>query len=600
LNHDAVRIAYFSMEIALQPGMPTYAGGLGILAGDTLRSAADMRVPMVAISLLPRWGYFKQILGEDGWQQECPSSWAVEDFLQQVEARAEMSIDGRRVLIRAWRYKLRGGDNPESGDNFGHGEGEEEGKGERDNSVDIYFLDTDMQENSDYDRSLSHHLYGGDSHYRLCQEAILGIGGARMLAALGYTGLQRYHLNEGHASLLILELRKRQQDLLTNNGNSDDNNKPDNITEAVRDLCVFTTHTPVPAGHDQFPLSEVSAVLGPDYLLIGCEDLFCFDNKLNMTYLALANSRYINGVAKQHSHLSQQMYAGYHIDHITNGVHAASWVCEPMQRLYDQYIPGWRMDNLSLRGALNIPRTPIQQAHQAAKQKLLETVNSLTSAGKQMEPQFFTIGFARRAAVYKRPDLLFTDIERLKSICGKFLRLQIIYAGKAHPNDQQGKLLIQKIINLANSLDQNINIIYLPNYDISLAKLMTSGCDLWLNTPRPPLEASGTSGMKAALNGVPSLSTMDGWWLEGCIEGLTGWGIGETGGGLTSKLTEQSEDHQRHEAGSLYHKLEHIILPLYYQNQLGYLEIMRHAIALNGSYFNTERMLNQYIAKAYY
>jgi len=560
-----IRIAYFSMEIALHSSMPTYAGGLGILAGDTLHSAADMHVPMVGISLLPRRGYFQQQLSDDGWQTENSVSWTVEDYLQEVGPRTAISIEGREVHIRAWKYQLNS---------------------RNQNSVDIYFLDTDLEENSDYDRSLAYFLYGGNSHYRLCQETVLGIGGVRMLAALGYSGLQRYHLNEGHASLLILELleQKRRQ-----NQGSDD-------PETVRDLCVFTTHTPVPSGHDQFPLSMVSDVLGAEYSLAGCEDNFCFDHKLNMTYLALANSRYINGVAKKHSQLSRQMYAGYCVDSITNGVHAETWTCQPMQQLFDQYIPGWQLDNLSLRGALNIPVEPIQKAHQLAKKNLLNHINQLpgTTPEKQMEEDIFTIGFARRSTLYKRPDLFFTDLKRLQAIGEKFVRLQIIYGGKAHPNDNQGKLLIQKIISVANSLNKHINIVYLNNYDIALAKLMTSGCDLWLNTPQPPMEASGTSGMKAALNGVPSLSTMDGWWLEGCIEGLTGWGIGNTAVSTTSppQITQ--------EACSLYDKLEQVILPLYYQNQPGYLEVMRHTIALNGSYFNTERMLNQYVTKAYY
>lgn len=315
-----------------------------------------------------------------------------------------------------------------------------------------------------------------------------------------------------------------------------------------------------------------------------------------MTYLALANSRYINGVAKKHSQLSRQMYAGYRIDSITNGVHAATWTCDSMQELFDEYMPGWRMDNLSLRGALNIPTSSIHQAHQIAKKSLIQHVNErpYIKPDKTMDEETFTIGFARRSTLYKRPDLLFTDIDRLKKICAKFVRLQIIFAGKAHPQDREGKLLIQKIIGLGHKLNQHINIVYLNNYDIALAKLLTSGCDLWLNTPQPPLEASGTSGMKAALNGVPSLSTMDGWWLEGCIEGVTGWGIG-----IPSTLQNAPTQYLQ-EAGSLYDKLEQIILPLYYQDQEGYVDVMRHAIALNGSYFNTERMLNQYVTKAYY
>lgn len=565
MHNETIRIAYFSMEIALHSSMPTYAGGLGILAGDTLLSAADMHVPMVGISLLPRRGYFQQQLNGDGWQTENSVSWTPEDYLQEMTPHITLHIEGRQVTVRAWRYQL---------------------SNRRQGNVDVYFLDSDLEENSDFDRSLSYFLYGGDSHYRLCQEVVLGIGGVRMLAALGYSGLQRYHLNEGHASLLILELLEHKR--RHNHGTED--------PEAVRKLCVFTTHTPVPSGHDQFPMKMVTKVLGKEYSLAGCEDNFCFDHKLNMTYLALANSRYINGVAKKHSQLSRQMYAGYCVDSITNGVHAETWTCQPIQQLFDQYIPGWQLDNLSLRGALNIPLEPIYKAHQRAKTNLLAHINQLpgTAASKRMETDIFTIGFARRSTRYKRPDLFFTDLERLQGIGEKFVRLQVIYAGKAHPRDTQGKLLIQKIISLANSLNKHINIVYLNNYDIALAKLMTSGCDLWLNTPQPPMEASGTSGMKAALNGVPSLSTMDGWWLEGCIEGLTGWGIGNSG--MSATVPTQTVQ----EASSLYDKLEQVILPLYYQNQVGYLEVMRQAIALNGSYFNTERMLNQYVTKAYY
>ncbi len=565
MANNNIRIAYFSMEISLQSGMPTYAGGLGILAGDTLRSAADMNIPMVGVSLLPRRGYFRQQLGHDGWQQEAHVDWIIEDYLEEIESRTSVNIEGRTVIIRAWKYCLSGG----GGD-----------------KVFVYFLDTNLPENSAFDRSLADFLYGGDSHYRLCQEVVLGIGGVRMLKVLGYNQLQRFHLNEGHASLLILELLEQKRKL---DGDAQ-------VEQMVRDLCVFTTHTPVPAGHDQFPLSMIASVLGPEYSMAGCEDHFCFNNKLNMTYLALANSRYINGVAKKHSQLSRQMYAGYRVDSITNGVHAATWTSQPMQRLFDEYMPGWQMDNLSLRGALNIPTSSIQQAHQSAKKALIEYVNNSSHTGpdKKMDEETFTIGFARRSTVYKRPDLLFTDIDRLKKICAKFVRLQIIFSGKAHPQDREGKLLIQKIIGLGHKLNRHINIVYLNNYDIALAKLLTSGCDLWLNTPQPPLEASGTSGMKAALNGVPSLSTMDGWWLEGCIEGVTGWGIG-----VPSTLQNAPTQYLQ-EAGSLYDKLEQIILPLYYQDQEDYVDVMRHAIALNGSYFNTERMLNQYVTKAYY
>ncbi len=559
------RIAYFSMEIAVDEVMPTYAGGLGVLAGDTLRSAADMNLPMIAMTLLPRWGYLHQSFDENGRQIEDPVNWAVNDYLRELPQTVIVEIEGRSVVIRAWEYMLAGAGN---------------------GSIPVYFLDTDLEQNSKFDRTITHYLYGGDSYYRLCQELVLGVGGVRMLRALGYDALQRYHLNEGHASLLILELLNER---LQQNHRSEVNKED---TDAVRKLCVFTTHTPVAAGHDQFPLELVYRVLGSPNPLIGCEEHFCFDSKLNMTYLALANCHYINGVAKKHSQIARQMFAGYPIDSITNGVHAKTWICPHLQALFDEHIPGWHSDSASLRYALNISKTLIWHAHQAAKLELLKHVNEVTHAG--MDNDVFTIGFARRATAYKRPDLLLTDIERLNTIAAQFINLQIIYAGKAHPRDNQGKALIERIYHIAGQLGEHIKLVYLPDYDIRLGKLMTAGCDIWLNTPLPPLEASGTSGMKAALNGVPSLSTLDGWWLEGCIEGLTGWAIGDGNG----KRDEQAQ--RIYDSHSLYDKLEHVILPLYYRDQEGFINVMRHTIALNGSFFNTERMLNQYVAKAYY
>jgi starch phosphorylase len=558
-------IAYFSMEIALEVGMPTYSGGLGVLAGDTVRAAADLHIPMVAVTLLHRQGYFSQRLDAQGWQHEEPVAWVVHDFVHAMPARAAVTVEGRTVHLRAWQYVMRGVGG------F---------------TVPVYFLDADLPDNAAWDRTLTGTLYGGDAHYRLCQEVLLGIGGVRMLRALSYTALSRLHMNEGHASLLALELLDEQARRAGRPAFTHDD------VEVVRQQCVFTTHTPVPAGHDQFPLDLVERVLGSRTAFHTMPEVFCCEGVLNMTYLALNLSHYINGVAKKHGEVARHMFAHYVIDAITNGVHAATWTSPPFQTLFDQYIPGWREDNFSLRYALSIPNHEVWNAHLTAKRQMLELVNRSTHAG--MDVDVLTLGFARRATAYKRLDLLFQDRERLQQLAARAGGLQVIYAGKAHPQDQQGKELIQRIYAVKDLLKNDVKIAYLANYDIAMGALLTAGVDVWLNTPQPPLEASGTSGMKAALNGVPSLSVLDGWWLEGCIEGVTGWAIGPNHRGLAA------DDDRTQDAAALYDKLEQVIMPLFYGDQQGFLNVMRHAIALNGSFFNTQRMLQQYVVKAYF
>jgi starch phosphorylase len=322
------------------------------------------------------------------------------------------------------------------------------------------------------------------------------------------------------------------------------------------------------------------------------EDVFCCEGRLNMTFLGFNLSHYINGVAKKHGEVSRRMFAGYQIDSITNGVHAARWVATPFKQLYDKHIPGWEQDNFSLRYALNVPKQEIWSAHVDAKTALIQRVNRETNLGMEVLP--LTVGFARRAATYKRADLLFHDIARLKRIAAKAGTLQLIYAGKAHPQDRAGKDLIQRIFQFKESLKSDIKIAYLEGYDLDLGKLVTSGVDLWLNTPEPPLEASGTSGMKAALNGVPSLSVLDGWWIEGCLEGITGWAIGKDG-----RSVEEPADRSK-DASSLYDKLEQAVVPLFCQERDRFIDVMRHSIALNGSFFNTQRMVQQYVLKAYF
>lgn len=558
------RIAYFSMEIALDSSMPTYAGGLGVLAGDTVKSAADQSLPMVAVTLLHRRGYFYQRLDQQSGQTEEPMHWVVGDHLRELPARVSVEIEGRTVHIRAWKYLVRGVSGFE---------------------VPVLLLDCDVSENSEWDRTLTHDLYGGDSHYRLCQEVVLGIGGVRMLRELGYSRLQRFHMNEGHAAMLTIELLDEETDRRNLNAPNWE------CVRAVQKQCVFTTHTPVDAGHDRYPYSLAEQVLRrPDLLVL--KDELLHGEQLNLTFLAMSLSRYINGVAKRHGEVARHMFAEYKIDSITNGIHVASWTSPPFQELYDRHIPGWREDNSCLRYALNIPQEAVWGTHLQARSALIDLANRTTNVG--MDRDVFTIGFARRATAYKRPDLLFHDVDRLNRIAERVGSIQLVFAGKAHPRDVDGKQLIRRVFDAAHRLSSAITFTWLPNYGIELAKIMTAGCDLWLNTPEPPMEASGTSGMKAAVNGVPSLSVPDGWWLEGCIEGVTGWAIGED-----ANDSQAREDGVK-DAISLYDKLENIILPMFLNNRDEWVNIMRHCIALNGSFFNTQRMTQQYVQKAYF
>lgn len=553
-------VAYFSMEIGLEPTIPTYSGGLGVLAGDTLRAAADLGVPMVGVTLLHRQGYFQQHLDEQGNQSESSVSWSPEELLESLAPRISLSVEGRSVQVRAWRYQVCG--------HTGH-------------VVPVYFLDTALDENSPWDRALTDHLYGGDRRYRLCQEVVLGMGGVAMLGALGYHGIQTYHMNEGHAALLTLGLleERAQGRGVQEIGEAD--------REAVRQGCVFTTHTPVPAGHDQFAVDLVQQVLGAERaagLIAEC----CLNGTLNMTYLALYFARYVNGVAMRHGEISRDMFPRYPVNSITNGVHAVTWTSEPFQRLFDRHVPEWRHDNRYLRYAVGIPPGDILQTHAEVKRSLLAEVER--RRGIRFDPAALTIGFARRAAAYKRADLLFTDLERLRRIARHAGPLQVVYGGKAHPQDQEGKAVIRRVVDAAANLGEEVRVVYLEDYDMALAKLLCAGVDVWVNTPQKPQEASGTSGMKAALNGVPSLSVLDGWWVEGHLEGITGWSVGDD--------AHTPSDPDR-EAESLYAKLEYVILPLFYQRPLAFAEVMRSAIALNGSFFSAQRMIEQYVLNAY-
>jgi len=575
LRYASTRIAYFTMEIGLESDLPTYSGGLGILAGDTIKAAADLRLPLVAMSLLHRDGYFIQHIDASGHQIEAPVHWKPEEHLRQLSGEAIVDIEGRRIRIVGWEYLVHGADG---------------------GVVPVVFLDTDVEGNDERDRKLTGQLYGGDHAHRLRQEIILGIGGIRFLRALGAHDVERYHMNEGHASLLTLELLREE---------SDTRSMPTTeagVLKALRRRCIFTTHTPVAAGHDVFGMDLVRGILDPA-AVSRLDDLakaneLNISERLNMTELGLALSGFANAVAKRHGEVSRSMFPGRTIVPITNGIHVGTWAAPPMAKLFDQHLPGWRQDGSELRRAIDIPNDELVTAHAESRAALHELVANRT--GSPADPEAFVIAFGRRATQYKRMDLLFADMDRLRAIADKFGPLLVVFAGKSHPADGGGKEIIRRVHETLRHLDGPLRGVYLPGYDMATCGVMIGGSDLWLNTPMPPMEASGTSGMKAALNGVPSLSSPDGWWIEGCLEGVTGWSIGPDRGELSFDEHALADPARRHhDADDLYDALEHKVLPLYRHNRHGWCDVMRHAIAINGVYFNTHRMMREYATRAY-
>jgi starch phosphorylase len=565
------RVAYFSMEIALRNEIPTYAGGLGVLAGDTLRSAADLGVPLVAVTLVSRAGYFRQEIDGNGEQVERPVNWDPSRWMHPLDAKVALRIEDRCVWLGAWLYIVEshlGGLAP------------------------VILLDTNLPENQPQDRTITDCLYGGDEAYRLKQEMILGMGGVRVLQALGFN-ISAFHMNEGHSALLGVELLRRYA---YPPGDVREGESPYDIPR-VRELCRFTTHTPVEAGHDRFSYDLVERLFARSVepatgsITPGqgnsCKaepiDLVVLkalagQDCLNMTRLALSLSDFVNGVARHHAEVCSRMYPGYRVRAITNGVHPYTWTAASFRTLYDTYVPGWCHEPELLARADAIPDRLLLEAHAVAKQSLIDSVRQLT--GVVLKPEVAILGFARRMTAYKRPDLLFENLGRLRSIARK-QSIQIVLAGKAHPRDEAGKRLVALLHGHARALAPAVTVAYLPDYDMALAQLLVAGCDIWVNTPLPPLEASGTSGMKAAFNAVPSVSVPDGWWIEGCIEGVTGWSVDD--------------------ANSLYEKLERTILPMFYGagDPRAWVTIMKAAIVKNAAYFNSHRMMRRYATEAY-
>ncbi|MFH0770157.1 MAG: alpha-glucan family phosphorylase [Candidatus Peregrinibacteria bacterium] len=545
-------VAYFTMEIGLESRMPTFAGGLGILAADIMRSCADIAVPAACMTVCWQHGYLHQTIRPDGTQAYDDLQWNPLDILKRLPEKITVKVEGRDVAVGVWIYEIKNGSH----------------------TVPVYFLDTNLPENAPTDCDITNHLYGGDAALRLKQETVLGIGGIRMLRALGYAEIGTYHMNEGHAAFLTLELLRER------------NFKDEN----VRPSCAFTTHTPVKAGHDVFDYALAHRVVG-DMLPWHIKKI-AGESALSMTELALNMSRYTCGVSRIHSEVSRRMFPGYTIDFITNGIHHDTWICPSMRAVFDRYAEGWRNDPGVLeRVCREFPDDDLWEAHMEAKKALIDYVNARTDQG--FDPRLLTIASARRVVPYKRPELLYTNLERLKQVCrGK---VQIIHAGNAHPSDPFSQGVIQRMVERAKDMRDFVKIIYLENYNPDLARLLVSGADVWLNTPTRLCEASGTSGMKACLNGVLNLSTLDGWWIEGYErDPEAGWRIGP----LASALHD-AEDDRKVDAEDFYTQLQYEVIPEYeYAERRRWIRRMKRAIGLIG-YFSSHRAVHEYVEKAW-
>ena len=546
MNKKNYSVAYFSAEIGISSSLPTYSGGLGILAGDHIKAAADEGLPLCAITLLYKEGYFKQRIDDKGYQTETYPKFDPEPLLKKLDFTFPLSLQDRDVQIEVYRLDFTG--------LSGH-------------ILPIYFMDTDLESNSDEDRNISLRLYSGNKNHRILQEAILGFGGIHLLKHLGILdNIETFHMNEGHCSFLTLKLLEEYK-----NENS------------VREKCHFTTHTPVPAGHDHFAMERVNSLIHgliPDTL--GLPSLVK-NSRLHMTELGLYFSRSANGVSKLHGDVAQDQFPEHQIGHITNGVYHPYWICAQMRKVYDIYLPGWKEDGEKLLEVDLVPDDELAAAHAKRKRILLGYANAQVQ--KALSRNILTIGFARRAAAYKRAHLLFKDLERLVNICQG--QVQFIFAGKAHPKDHQGKEIIQEIVANANELYGKVKVIFLENYNMWLGRLLTSGVDVWLNTPLRPNEASGTSGMKAALNGIPNLSILDGWWDEGCEDGINGWAIGT-----------QDDPNDEADANHLFGLLEEKVIPAYYGQTDKWGPLMKASIK-TGVRFTAQRMIRDYKKKYY-
>ncbi|MCL4496681.1 MAG: alpha-glucan family phosphorylase [Deltaproteobacteria bacterium] len=554
-------IAYFVMECAVDSRIPTYSGGLGILAGDTLQSFADLEVPAVCITLLWKNGFTNQKLASDGTQLDSVQEWDVERYMQPTNIKIKMPLGDKDITITAYKYTI------------------ESTKG--DNEIDAYFLTPDVPENDPETRKICDRLYIKGGLTRLKQEIILGIGGYEMLKAIKYKPFL-YHINESHSAFLIASLMKDMNDL-----------------NRVKSRVVFTTHTPIPAAFDKFAMKDVASMLGRY-----CDKQVLYDiyqeklednDELNLSWLAIKNAKNVVAVSRKHKFVSEQIFEGYRLKYVTNGIHHIKWASAHHKMLYTKYIKGWEEDPDLLRDVACIPDNEFAQAHILSKETLVEMVNSESDAS--FIPEDFTIAMAKRITHYKRNNLILSNPNKLIEIAERKGNIQIIFAGKAHPADPDGLAMIKSIHNASQyiaSKTKKIKIAFLENYNIHKANIILAGVDLWLNNPVRPLEASGTSGMKASLNGVPNFSVLDGWWLEACMEGINGWGIGPRPAWTDLSYSDDVQD-----LNDIYGKLEFNILDLYYKNFSDYLKIMKMAVSTIAPYFNTHRMVSEYVTDLY-
>lgn len=552
---DGISVAYVSMEIAMESNIPTYSGGLGVLSGDTIRSAADLEIPMVAVCLCYSSGYFYQGFDPTGSQFEKEMTWSFEYEFEKVPKPITMMIEDKPMKISAWLYKVIG--------QSGH-------------VIPVYLLTTDVEGNEPWMMKLTAALYDSTSRWnRIVQEMILGVGGIKLLNSLGYKNIEVVHLNEGHGSFACLELYNELKDV-----------------EKVKKKVVFTTHTPVPAGHDRFDQSLVEKVfqnrMPPEIRKLADDK-----GEFNMTFLGMNLSRYQNGVAKKHGEISREMFPGYNIDYITNGVHLPFWVSKPIKQIFDKRWPNWKSKPQLLQNAIEIDDLELFDAHIENKFNLISYQKG--HSWNLLDEELITIGFARRFATYKRAPIIFHEIDRLGKICKD--RVQFIFAGKAHPKDQAGKDYIKKIFEAGEYLYKNygVKVVLMENYNMDLAHMLVSGVDVWMNTPNRYREASGTSGMKASLNGVLNLSVLDGWWLEGYkMNNMAGWAIGPDDKDLTDPGVSNDWDI---DSNVIYEILEQELIPEYMDHDQ-WIYRMKCAISL-GAFFNTHRMVEEYAEKAY-
>lgn len=545
INKD-YEIAYFSAEIGISSSLPTYSGGLGVLAGDHIKAAGDIGINLCAITLLYREGYFRQRVDEDGIQSETYPKFDPHPLLKKIKNKFTLRLRERNVWIQVYRFDY---------------------KGQGGAIIPIYFLDTDIEDNFDDDRIITQRLYSGNKNHRILQEAILGFGGMQLLEDLNQNRIKKYHMNEGHCSFLVLSLYEKFKGDI----------------EKIKSLCHFTTHTPVPAGHDHFSEKRVKKLLYgliPDDLKLPS---LVQNGRLHMTELGLYFSDSANGVSKLHGTVARDQFPWTNIGHITNGVHHSYWMASPLKRMFNKYIPEWTKNPKLLLKVDDIPDEVLWEAHIERKMYLLGYANSQVT--KALDANTLTIGFARRAATYKRAQLIFNDMNRLESLGRN--KIQIVFSGKAHPNDSEGKELIRQIVKKSQAMFGKVKIIFLENYNMWLGRMITSGVDVWLNTPLRPNEASGTSGMKATLNGIPNLSVLDGWWEEGCKDGINGWAVGNP---------ENPND--KKDADHLYSTLENDVIPTFYEDRKKWIKMMREAIK-TGIDFTAHRMIKEYESKYY-